>query len=259
MDAKIRLYVDQPLGMGQAVAVGPEQANYLFAVMRLAVGAMVLVFNGRDGEWLARVADAGKRRGALVCEAQTRALQRPPDLWLMFAPVRKERTHFIVEKAVELGVARLVPVTTRYTQSERWRHDKHLAHVVEAAEQCGATFVPDLAEVQPLAQVLKDWPEGRALIWADEALAGQSGAEGSSALTGVIGATKESSSALTGVIAGPSAILVGPEGGFSDAEKALLRGLPLVRPISLGPRILRAETAAVAALVLWQATAGDWR
>lgn len=259
MDAKIRLYVDQPLGMGQAVAVGPEQANYLFAVMRLAVGAMVLVFNGRDGEWLARVADAGKRRGALVCEAQTRALQRPPDLWLMFAPVRKERTHFIVEKAVELGVARLVPVTTRYTQSERWRHDKHLAHVVEAAEQCGATFVPDLAEVQPLAQVLKDWPEGRALIWADEALAGQSGAEGSSALTGVIGATKESSSALTGVIAGPSAILVGPEGGFSDAEKALLRGLPFVRPISLGPRILRAETAAVAALVLWQATAGDWR
>ncbi len=245
MDAKIRLYVDQPLGMGQAVAVGPEQANYLFAVMRLAVGAPVLVFNGRDGEWLARVADAGKRRGALVCEAQTRALQRPPDLWLMFAPVRKERTHFIVEKAVELGVARLVPVTTRYTQSERWRHDKHLAHVVEAAEQCGATFVPDLAEVQPLAQVLQDWPAGRALIWADEALAGQLGAEGSSA--------------LTGVIAGPSAILVGPEGGFSDAEKALLRGLPFVRPISLGPRILRAETAAVAALVLWQATAGDWR
>ncbi|NEX47434.1 16S rRNA (uracil(1498)-N(3))-methyltransferase [Pseudotabrizicola algicola] len=245
MDAKVRLYVDQPLGRGQAVAVGPDQANYLFAVMRLAPGAGVLLFNGRDGEWLARVADAGKRRGVLLCEAQTRPLLAPPDLWLLFAPVRKERTQFIVEKAVELGVARLVPVTTRYTQSERWRHDKHVAHVIEAAEQCGATFVPDLAGVQPLAQVLKGWPDGRELFWADEALAGQSGAMGSSA--------------LTGVIAAPAAILVGPEGGFSEEEKALLRGLPFVRPMRLGPRILRAETAAVAALVLWQAAAGDWR
>lgn len=245
MEAKVRLYVEQPLGAGQAVAVGPEQANYLFAVMRLAVGAPVLLFNGRDGEWLAHVADAGKRRGALICAAQTRALQPLPDVWLLFSPVRKERTHFIVEKAVELGVARLMPVSTRFTQSERWRHDKHLAHVVEAAEQCGATVVPELCEVQPLAQVLKGWPEGRALIWADEALAGQSGTRESSALTDITGA--------------PAAILVGPEGGFSEEEKALLRSLPYVRPISLGPRILRAETAVVAAVALWQAAAGDWR
>ena len=242
MDAKVRLYVDQPLGAGQAVAVGPEQATYLFAVMRLPVGAAVLLFNGRDGEWLARVVDAGKRRGALLCEAQTKALQLPPDLWLLFSPVRKERTHFIVEKAVELGVARLVPVTTRFTQGERWRQDKHLAHAIEAAEQCGATCVPDVGEVQTLERVLAGWPADRALLWADEALSGRS-----SALTGGI------------VPGGPAAILVGPEGGFSDEEKARLRGLPFVRPISLGPRILRAETAAVAALVLWQAAAGDWR
>ncbi|MFN4154842.1 MAG: 16S rRNA (uracil(1498)-N(3))-methyltransferase [Paracoccaceae bacterium] len=242
MDAKVRLYVDQPLGLGQAVAVGPEQANYLFAVMRLPVGAAVLLFNGRDGEWLARVVDAGKRRGALLCEAQTKALLLPPDLWLLFSPVRKERTHFIVEKAVELGVARLLPVTTRFTNAERWRQDKHLAHAVEAAEQCGATFVPEIGEVQPLERVLAGWPEGRVLIWADEALAGRS-----SSLTGVIAAGT------------PSAILIGPEGGFSEEEKLRLRALPFVRPLSLGPRILRAETAAVAALVLWQAAVGDWR
>lgn len=229
------------------MAVGPEQANYLFAVMRLPVGAAVLLFNGRDGEWLARVIDAGKRRGALVCEAQTRPLQRPPDLWLLFAPVRKERTHFIVEKAVELGVARLVPVTTRYTQSERWRQDKHLAHAIEAAEQCGATFVPEVGDVQPLERVLAGWPEGRDLMWADEGLAGNPVAGASSAPAGVIGARA------------PAAILVGPEGGFSEEEKTRLRGLPFVRPISLGPRILRAETAAIAAMVLWQAAAGDWR
>ncbi len=242
MDAKVRLYVDQPLGAGQAVAVGPEQASYLFSVMRLPVGAGVLLFNGRDGEWLARVVDAGKRRGALLCETQTRPQMLPPDLWLLFSPIRKERTNFIVEKAVELGVSRVVPVTTRFTQSERWRQDKQLAHAIEAAEQCGATHLPQVADVQPLTQVLADWPAGRLLFWADEALAGHA-----PALSGVFAAGQ------------PAAVLVGPEGGFSDDEKARLRALPFVRPISLGPRILRAETAAIAALVLWQSSAGDWR
>ncbi|MFN3845401.1 MAG: 16S rRNA (uracil(1498)-N(3))-methyltransferase [Paracoccaceae bacterium] len=242
MDAKVRLYVDQPLGAGQAVAVGPEQANYLFAVMRLPVGAGVLLFNGRDGEWLARVQDAGKRRGALGCEVQTRPQTTPPDLWLLFSPVRKERTHFIVEKAVELGVARLVPVSTRFTNSDRWRQDKQVAHAIEATEQCGATCVPDVADVQPLDRLLAAWPDDRVLIWADEALAGR--------------ATPLADALAPGT---PSAVLVGPEGGFSDDEKARLRSLPFVRPISLGPRILRAETAAVAAIVLWQAAAGDWR
>ncbi len=242
MNAKVRLFVDQPLGMGQAVAVGPEQANYLFAVMRLTVGDAVLLFNGRDGEWLGRVQDAAKRRGVLLCEAQTAPQSLPPDLWLLFSPIRKERTNFIVEKAVELGVARVQPVTTRFNNAERWRHDKQLAHAVEAAEQCGATFVPEVADVLPLDRVLASWPPGRALLWADEALAGQS-------------------ANLHGQIAPatPSAVLVGPEGGFSEEEKARLRALPFVRPISLGPRILRAETAAVAAIVLWQAAVGDWR
>ena len=242
MDAKVRLYVEQPLGQGQAVAVGPEQANYLFSVMRLPVGAGVLLFNGRDGEWLARVQDAGKRRGAMVCEAQTRPQSVPPDLWLLFSPVRKERTNFIVEKAVELGVARVMPVVTRFTQSERWRQDKQRSHAIEAAEQCGATYVPDVADVQPLDRVIATWPEGRVLFWADETRAGP-GAD------------------LAGLVAPgtPSALLIGPEGGFSDDEKTRLRGLPFVRPMSLGPRILRAETAAMAAIVLWQQAFGDWQ
>ncbi|MCF8485752.1 MAG: 16S rRNA (uracil(1498)-N(3))-methyltransferase [Rhodobacteraceae bacterium] len=242
MDAKVRLYVDQPLGVGQAVPLGPEQANYLFAVMRLPVGAMVLLFNGQAGEWLARVEDAGKRRGLLVCAEQTRPQVAPPDLWLLFSPVKKERTNFIVEKAVELGVARVMPVTTRFTNSERWRQDKQLAHAVEAAEQCGATHVPLVDEIQPLDRVLATWPVERALFWADESLARGDGVEPAVAET-----------------VGAAAILIGPEGGFSEEEKAELRASPFIRPLRLGPRILRAETAAVAAMVLWQTRYGDWR
>lgn len=241
MEAKVRLYVDQPLGMGQAVAVGPEQANYLFAVMRLPVGAGVLLFNGRDGEWLAKVEDAGKKRGVLRCERASAAQVFPPDLWLIFSPVKKERTAFIVEKAVELGVSRLQPVQTRFTNSERWRQDKHVAHAREAAEQCGATFVPEVKDVQTLDKLLASWPEGRLLFWADETL------------------SRGAFEALAPVSRGtPSAILIGPEGGFAEDEKTRLRGLGFVRPLRLGPRILRAETAAIAALVLWQNAFGDW-
>jgi 16S rRNA (uracil1498-N3)-methyltransferase len=130
---KVRLYVDQPLGTGQAVALGPEAANYLFNVMRLAPGAHVALFNGRDGEWQAEVVEAGKRQGIALCQTQTAPQVMPPDLWLMFTPVKKDRTAFIVEKAVELGVARLMPVATRHMNSERWRVDKQTAHAVEAA------------------------------------------------------------------------------------------------------------------------------
>ncbi len=238
METKVRLYVDQPLGAGQAVALGPDQAAYLFSVMRFGVGDSLRLFNGADGEWLARVENAGKRRGALRCEAQTSPQAMPPDLWLVFAPIRKERTAFIVEKAVELGVSRLVPVRTAFTQGERWRQDKARAHAVEAAEQCGATFVPEVAEVMPLEQLLAQWPAGRVLFWADETLAKGTAVE-------IERGT-------------PSALLIGPEGGFSDAERARLRGCDFVRPMRLGPRILRAETAAVAALALWQTRFGDW-
>lgn len=238
-EAKIRLYVDQALAAGQPVALNADQANYLFNVMRLTRGAAVAVFNGRDGEWLGRVAEAGKRGGILICETQTAALRLPPDLWLVFAPIKKARTDFIVEKAVELGAARMLPVQTRHTHSERIRQDRLQAHAVEAAEQCGATFVPEVADILPLDRVLSDWPPGRRLLWCDEAMAGQA-------------------PALAGARGEPWAILIGPEGGFSADEQARLRRLPWVVPLALGPRILRADTAAVAALTLWQVALGDW-
>lgn len=239
-EPKVRLHLDQPLGPGQAVALSEGQASYLFSVMRLSVGSQILVFNGSDGEWRAEVAEAAKRRGVLVCQAQTRPQVLPPDLWLLFAPIRKERTAFLVEKAVELGVRRLVPVTTRYTSADRLRVEKERAHATEAAEQCGALYVPEVAEPQPLERVLASWPPERRLYWADESRAGPS-------------------MVWSGTAGEPSAILIGPEGGFSDEEKERLRGLPFVAPVSLGPRILRAETAALAAVVQWQARFGDWQ
>ncbi|WP_201744070.1 16S rRNA (uracil(1498)-N(3))-methyltransferase [Paragemmobacter ruber] len=244
MDAKVRLYVEQPLGQGQAVALTADQAHYLFAVMRLAVGAVVALFNGRDGEWRAEVAEAGKRGGVLVCQAQTRPLLMPPDLWLLFAPIKKARTDFIVEKAVEMGARRILPVQTRHTNSERIRQDRLQAHAVEAAEQCGGTFVPEVAELAALDRLLAGWPADRRILWCDESL---------------MGAAQLLSGGLAGEPRGPWAILIGPEGGFSDQEKARLRAMPQVLAVSLGPRILRADTAAVAALALWQASLGDWR
>ena len=239
-ERQVRLHIDQPLRPGQAVALSEGQANYLFAVMRLPVGAAVLLFNGRKGEWLAEVAEAGKRRGVLVCRDRTRPQEMPPDLWLLFTPLRKERTAFLVEKAVELGVARLCPVSTRFLAGDRFREDKERAHAVEAAEQCGATFVPELAGMQPLDRLLAGWDASRRLYWADEGLAGQ-GAD------------------WPGDPGRAAAILIGPEGGFAPEERERLRALPFVIPVSLGPRILRAETAALAALTLWQARFGDWR
>ena len=239
-DAKIRLYVEQPLAPGQAVVLSRDQAHYLFTVMRLGAGAQVLLFNGRDGEWRAGVAQAGRHGGVLVCHAQTRALQAPPDLWLLFAPLKKVRTDFIVEKAVEMGVARVLPVQTAHTNADRIRQDRLQAHAVEAAEQCGATFVPGVARLVALDRLMAEWPAERHLLWADETLAG-------------------AHAALQAAGRGdPWAVLVGPEGGFSDRERAALRAMPQVVPVSLGPRILRADTAAVAALTLWQSLLGDW-
>ena len=248
-EARIRLYVDQALAVGQAVAVGMDQANYLFNVMRLVAGDAVLLFNGRDGEWRAVVQQAGKRAGVLLCEAQTAALRLPPDLWLIFAPIKKARTDFIVEKAVELGAARVMPVQTLRTNSDRIRQDKLQAHAMEAAEQCGATYVPEVTEIMPLDHLLATWPPERQLLWCDEARAGDP-----VALSGPRGDPV----ALSGPRGGAWAILIGPEGGFAPDEQTRLRALPQVVPLSLGPRILRADTAAVAALTLWQAALGDW-
>jgi len=241
-DAKVRLCVEHPLGPGQTVPLSRDQAHYLFAVMRLGPGAEVLVFNGRQGEWRAGVSAAGKRGGALEVMRQTAPQRDPPDLWLMFAPIRKARTDFIVEKATEMGAARILPVQTDFTNAERIARDRLQAHAVEAAEQCGGTFVPQVAQLQALSRVLADWPVERRLMFCDETLAG-----GSSALPdGPRGA------------AAPWAILIGPEGGFSGPERARLAALPQAHPVALGPRILRADTAAVAALTVWQQTLGDW-
>lgn len=239
-EAKIRLYVEQPLGDGQAVGLSQDQAHYLFGVMRLSVGASLLLFNGRDGEWRADVAEAGKRGGTLICRAQTAPLRLPPDLWLLFAPIKKARTDFIVEKAVELGCARVLPVQTQHTNSERIRQDRLQAHAVEAAEQCGGTTVPEVAALQTLDKVLATWPSDRRILWCNEHLAGVA-------------------TVLTRASAGPWAILIGPEGGFSERERAKLTVMPQVVQASLGPRILRADTAAVAAITLWQAALGDWQ
>ncbi|WP_170445431.1 16S rRNA (uracil(1498)-N(3))-methyltransferase [Ruegeria arenilitoris] len=240
MSAKIRLYVDHPLGAGQSVPLTREQAHYLFGVMRLAVGGQVALFNGRDGEWLAEVAEWGKRGGVLSCLEQTRPLQLPPDLWLLFAPIKKARTDFIVEKAAEMGAAKIIPVQTAFTNSERIRQDRLQAHAVEAAEQCGGTFVPEVCDLQRLDKLLDNWPDDRQLMFCDEAEAG-------SALR------------LAAQDKGlPWAILIGPEGGFSDTERQRLKDLPFTHVVSLGPRILRADTAAVAAMTLWQQALGDW-
>ncbi len=239
MDAKVRLFIDHPLGAGQPVPLTREQAHYLFSVMRMTEGGAVALFNGRDGEWLAEVSEAGKRGGTLTCVTQSRPLRMPPDVWLMFAPIKKARTDFIVEKAVEMGVARILPVQTAFTNSERIRQDRLQAHAVEAAEQCGATYVPEVAELQKLDRLLGDWPADRRLVFCDEAAAGES-------------------AAALGPRGGKWAILIGPEGGFAEAERARLRAMDTSCRIALGPRILRADTAAVAALTLWQMSCGDW-
>jgi len=239
--SRIRLYVEHPLGEGQTLSLDRAQAHYLFGVMRQGAGDNVAVFNGRDGEWRATVTEAGKRGGVLTCQTQTAPQRDPPDLWLLFAPIKKARTDFIVEKAAEMGAARILPVQTDFTNSERVRQDRLQAHAVEAAEQCGGTYVPEVCDLQRLDSLLADWPGGdRRLMFCDEALAG-----GACALP-ASGRGK------------PWAVLVGPEGGFSEPERARLSALPFAHPVALGPRILRADTATVAALTLWQTACGDW-
>ena len=215
------------------------QAHYLSGVMRQGPGADIEVFNGRDGAWTARIEAAGKRGGAVALIAAAAPQQDPPDLWLLFAPIKKARTDFIVEKAAELGAARIQPVQTDHTNAERIRQDRLQAHAIEAAEQCGGTFVPPVADLAPLARLLDGWDPARRILWADEALAGQA-------------------DRLAALPRGPWAVLIGPEGGFSEAERRRLAAMDCVTRIGLGPRILRADTAAVAALTLWQAALGDW-
>lgn len=245
--SKVRLFVDHPLGPGQSVGLTETQAHYLFAVMRLETGNAVAVFNGRDGEWQALVTETGRRRGSLRCDLQSAPQVLPPDLWLLFAPLKKTRTDFIVEKAAELGVRRILPVTTAFTGTDRINRDRLQAHAIEAAEQCGGVFVPEVAPLAPLSAVLADWNPDRRIMWCDEGLADRPAAAADAAtLTAALPQRR------------PAALLTGPEGGFAPAERERLAALPFVVPVRLGPRILRADTAAVAALAVWQLACGDW-
>jgi len=231
-----RLFVRQPLGEGVQVDLDANQANYLGNVMRLGVGAEVLLFDGRSGEWLARIGEAGKKRMTLGVEGKTREPESVPDVWLAFAPVKRAQTDWLVEKATELGAARLIPVMTQRTIAERVKLERLGAIAIEAAEQCGRTVLPEIAEPTALRDLLRDTT--RTLYFADES----GGLPAADAFK-----------------PGPATILTGPEGGFTDEERAAVRATRNAVPISLGPRILRAETAALAALAAYMAIAGDWR
>ena len=215
-----------------------NQANYLGNVMRLGVGNELLIFDGSSGEWLARISDVAKKRMTLTVERQTRASEEIPDVWLAFAPVKRAQTDWLVEKATELGVARLIPVMTRRTVAERVKLERLEAIAIEAAEQCGRTRLPEIDEPMPLKHLFEHRDAMRTVYFADE------------------GGGEWVPDAFT---PGSCMILIGPEGGFSDEERAAIRAAPNTIPVSLGPRILRAETAALAALATYMAVAGDWR
>lgn len=233
-----RLFVPQRLAAGARLTLDGPPAHYLATVMRLGPGAEVKLFDDETGEWLARIEEAGRKRVTLAIANHLRPREAVPDLWLLFAPLKRQTTDWLVEKATELGAARLQPVLTRRTVADRVNLDRLRSIAVEAAEQCDRTALPALAEPVKLGALLRDWPAERALLFADEA--------GGAPLPDV-------------TEAGPAALLIGPEGGFTDDERDSIRALTQTRSVSLGPRILRAETAALAALGLWMAAAGDWR
>ena len=233
-----RLYVEAALALGARVEMDAAQANYLGNVMRLKEADRLLVFDGASGEWLAEIAEAGKKRMALTVLEPTRPQERVPDLWLAFAPVKKGRVDWLVEKAVELGVARLLPVVTQRTIVDKLNLERMRAHIIEAAEQCGRTSLAKIDEPVKLGAFLTGRDPSRTLYFADE-----TGGE----------------AAISAFEAGPALILTGPEGGFTADEAAAIRAAPNVHAISLGPRILRAETAALAAVAAWMSAVGDWR
>jgi 16S rRNA (uracil1498-N3)-methyltransferase len=239
---KVRLYVEAALGPGAQIAPEAGQAHYLLHVMRAKAGDRVLLFNGRDGEWQARLAEVTKRACVLECERLTAPQGEVPDLWLVFAPIKKTPADYVVQKATELGVRVMQPVLTRRTIVRRINLERMRANAVEAAEQSGRVGVPEIREALEFEKLFAAWPKDRRIVFCDEA-----------------GEAPPIADALRGAADGPWAIVTGPEGGFDPAERAALRALPFVIPVSLGQRILRADTAALAALAVWQSLKGDWR
>lgn len=240
-----RLYTPAPLAQAAATALSSDQAHYVGRVMRLAVGDPVRVFNGDDGEWLADIEQISKRGCIVRC---TKILQQPqqlPDIDYLFAPLKTARLDYLAQKATEMGVARLRPVLTEFTQVNRLKMHRLVANTIEAAEQCNLVAMPQVLEPVKLSELLDGWKcsgnDTRQLVFCDEAAESDSPLETLKQLAGK-----------------PTALLIGPEGGFSPGERERLLALPFVTPISLGPRIMRADTAAVAALSLLQATIGDW-
>jgi len=236
---KVRLYVTADLAEGAAVPLGEAQAHYLLHVMRARAGDLVSLFNGRDGEWLAEIAAVSKKTVALSCRSRIAAQAAVPDVWLLFAPVKKTPADYLAQKATELGAAKLQPVFTRRTIVTRVNQERLAANAIEAAEQSGRLSVPEIGDAMTLEKALANWPEERTLYFCDEG--------------------GDAKPLQTVAKPAPCAILTGPEGGFDPAERAMLRALPFVVPVTLGPRILRADTAALAALAIWQSAAGDWR
>jgi 16S rRNA (uracil1498-N3)-methyltransferase len=244
----VRLFIEQVLEAEVEIAVGTAQAHYLARVMRLQSGDRIRLFNGRDGEWLARITSVSRSWCELLVESMLRAQRAEPGPVLAFAPIKKDPMHYLVEKSTELGIERLLPVVTRNTAVEQVNPDRMRAHVVEAAEQCGRLTIPHVDPPKPLDAFVAEWPEQHPLLFMDERRCGRPIAD---AIADRV--ARSDGQPL------PLGILVGPEGGFAEVEAEALRALAFVMPVSLGPRILRAETAALAALACWQAFAGDWR
>jgi 16S rRNA (uracil1498-N3)-methyltransferase len=237
-----RLFVKSPLRAGAEITFDAGQIHYLGNVLRLKASDRLLVFNGVDGEWCATLAAIGKKKAQAVLEHQTRPQDVGPDLHYLFAPLKRARLDYMAQKATEMGASVLRPVLTRRTVTEKVKTERLLANAIEAAEQCGILRVPEIRAPQKLAQVLDGWDEERLLIFADEAAPTASPLE-------MLSAQDER----------PLAVLIGPEGGFEPEERAALLAKPFVAPISLGPLVMRADTAAVAVLALVNATLGDWR
>lgn len=239
---KLRLYVDAALADGLRVVPTGQQAHYLIHVMRAKQGDRILLFNGQDGEWSARLSEVSKHNCVLNCDCRTAAQASVTDIWLCFAPIKKTPADYVVQKATELGVRVLQPVFTQRTIVRRMNLERVRANAIEAAEQSGRLSIPETREPISLEKLLSSWPRERRLIFCDE---------GGAALPIATALSRESEV--------PFAILTGPEGGFDPAERASLRALPFVVPVLLGPRILRADTAALAALAIWQSVRGDWK
>ena len=236
-----RLFIDNPLVPGIELEADAGQTNYLVNVLRLKDGAELLVFNGRDGEWRASVHPRGRKRAFIRPLAQERPQPPPPGLVYCFAPLKAGRLDYMVQKAVEMGAGVLQPVITQHTQVTKLGHERMAANAIEAAEQCGVLAIPDIREPVKLDRLLTEWEGDRRLIFCDEGIE-----------------TDNPLPALQAIEEDKLGLLIGPEGGFSDSERRQLRALPFVTAIPLGPRILRADTAAVAALALVQAVKGDW-